>query len=160
MIKDTDLMYRIHLDKIRRWLKKLESFYIRQDDLDFDELLDCYEIYCIFCYHLSDYLIQSCLFDSKKVYDYIDSHLELKVCKDICNKTKHLILERPKVDSNVRITKLFVSSNVISKRPHLYFDWEVEVLDGKINPLELAKKCLSLWESFIISCGQNALPVA
>ena len=160
IIEIKDLMYRIHLDKIRRWLKKIKSFYNEQPEIEFDELLDCYEVYCIFCYHLRDYLIESSLFDKAKVDNFIQSNPELKICRDICTRTKHLIVREPMIDSNVAIVGNFVSSNSTSDRPHLYYDWQIEVNNEKRNPLEVATKCLSLWESFIVSCGQIALPVS
>lgn len=159
VIKDTDLMFRIHLDKIRRWLKKIESFYTVRPANDFDELLDTFEVFCIYCYQLKDYLIKSILFDETKVYDFVRSNPELQMCADLCNKTKHMTLREFWIDPNISIEGMYVGSLCQSPKPHLYLDWQVAVLNKKINPLQLAKRCLALWESFITSCGENASPI-
>lgn len=155
IIKDTDYEYQKQFNKVKRWLKRLENFCIEKPDGDdFNDQLDFLDAFFTCCYHLGDYLKESQFFDKKEVVEYIESNLELKVCRDICNKAKHLKYRKPSIDSNLTAYKVFVGERN-KLQPHLYHDWEIWFYDKeteichKVNALELARKCVTLWKLFI-----------
>ena len=158
----TDISWKLHIKKINRWLKRLEKFCEeRSHKGEFEDQLDFLEVFFIHCYHLKDYLKNSCYFDKDTVESFVKSNKELRICRDICNQTKHLVCDNPSIDPDIKKYKIFVPYSLKSERPHEMYDWQIWLYDKdreetlKLNGLQLARKCIELWGKF--TTGNNLI---
>jgi hypothetical protein len=99
-------------------------------------------------FHLKDWLINDAKVSKKIIYDYLDSHIELQLCRDICNGTKHF-----EITKGSAIEKDFT----IIREYEPYYKLKgsdknkIIILSGgyKYDLKELAWTCINLWEKFI-----------
>ena len=77
------------------------------------------------------------------------AHPELRLCRDICNGTKHLAISRPSLDADLAIGREYVPAHWPGVRPHVNETWFVIAGGKKYDLFELADRCLALWEDFV-----------
>ena len=77
----------------------------------------------------------------------VGNHVELRLCQDISNATKHLRLDDPKMPREFSAAREYVPAPLGGDEPSA----DVVVLaDGvKYDALALADRCLDIWQSFL-----------
>jgi surface antigen len=138
-------------ERMKRWHNRLKEVISKTEH---DRESDYYEdiVYAFFqnCFHLKDWLLNSGdVIDPQEVNNFIESHDEMKICRDICNISKHLSINKPSIDSNTKIASKHIELNLGSGVPTIAIAYEIEVNGKKYSAYELATKCLELWDQFL-----------
>jgi hypothetical protein len=141
--------WRGQFECVRRWHELMQHIGTQrkvgdtQQDHDF--------VYAFFqnCYHLRDWLLNTRAVPQKALNELFSHNESLKVCRDICNGTKHWRIDRPSVDVAFSIGREYVPTNWPGNRPQLNASWFVVCGSTKYDIFELADKCVLLWESFL-----------
>ncbi len=124
------------------------------------------DIYAFFqnCYHLKDHLKNDPAYN-KHTNQQIENHVKntqaLAICADICNGSKHLMLNRsPRSGSRAELgkknIKLQLTDTLSTSEPgyqnipvKIHMQVEVEHGSNKLDAFQLATDALLSWERFI-----------
>ncbi|MFX1590486.1 MAG: hypothetical protein ACFFC1_20320, partial [Promethearchaeota archaeon] len=91
-------------ERITRWLQRMKQIKI---DREFDGDLQQHQdyIYSFFqnCYHLREWLLKSGVVKQIEIEKLFHNNIELKICRDICNGTKHMEINQPSIDKDISI---------------------------------------------------------
>src|SRR5258706_7328155 len=91
--------------RLRRWYKRLEKIRNKLSKvhmgnvvrLNVDDLEDEFIAFFIYCYHLKDWIQRDSSSRLRgRVENYINANEYLRICADICNRSKHFVLTRPR----------------------------------------------------------------
>ena len=132
------------------------------------------------CYHLKDWIINDLSIPvavkgikGQKVESFINSHIELIICANLANRSKHGKLIGPRKETDAKYTNRSVTIEVPSL--HLELDRDrkniikaysdstgkttqsltITIYDGrKYKALEVARTAVQLWEKYLLD---NAL---
>ncbi len=96
---------------------------------------------------LKDWLHHGASIPKKVLNDYIEANVELKVCRDICNGTKHFNIKDASIDNDFTIIREFEPFHKALGRDKN----KIIVLTGghKFDLKSLAGTCIKLWEDFL-----------
>ena len=144
--------YENQLERVRRWKNRIDKVLneYKQGELSVGHL-DLADMICCFftcCDHMKDYIYNDDTIETEQSpYEYIEENECLKVSRDICVGTKHLIIKNPKTSGgpfiinfagkrDQKTEKMLVDVNIKSKTVHENFS-------------KLADDCISVWEAYI-----------
>ncbi|MBP7555988.1 MAG: hypothetical protein KA821_06975 [Chitinophagaceae bacterium] len=134
--------------RIIRWYIKFErtnpgNFESPVVDEEHDILYACFQNIFI----LKDWLHHSGNISTQVLNKFINENLELQLCRDIANGTKHFNLSNASVDNDFTIIREYQHFHMVSNTP----PYKVIILASghKFDLKELAFKCINLWEQFI-----------
>jgi hypothetical protein len=139
---------------MQRWYNRVQQIGIQKHQDEVAEYgLDC--IYSFFqnCYHLRDWLEHSRVVSQKQLADFFRSHIEMQVCRDICNGTKHFNLTRPSVDAHFSIGREYIPANWPGSMPHFNGTWFIIAGSDKYDIFDLTHKCMAHWNTFLNDHG-------
>jgi hypothetical protein len=144
-------------NRINRWIDKFtyleKSEEIAQDKSQeyFDTMYVCFQN----MYILRDWLINTTSLTKEDLNKFIKDNKEIGICRDICNGTKHFNINNPSIDAEFGIIKGFNPLSSLNGLPTHY----IIICAGgdQIKPLDLIKKSLELWETFI---SENSTKIA
>ncbi|MEW6775171.1 MAG: hypothetical protein AB1405_02680 [Bdellovibrionota bacterium] len=111
-----------------------------------DEFMD--HLYALFqnCFAMRDWLENSEVIPGESLSE-IFSAFELRLCRDICNGTKHLEITRPSVDANFMTVREYAPPP-ISKLDEALSSPEYKLVliaaDNKYDLVELADQCVDI----------------
>jgi len=98
------------------------------------------------CYHLADWVTKSGHPKSAAVKRFIDDHPEMRLCRQLCNASKHFELRG---GSSMRTDAQEVYVDGVKQRPPAE-KWIVIDDDGREwEMFDLAHRCVRLWDSFL-----------
>jgi hypothetical protein len=126
-------------DRMMRWRDRLAEAY-RGDDSD--AVYDFAYAFFQSCYHLRDWLMSSAAASKKDMDALFDSSIELQLCRDICNSSKHLQYDRPSVDPKPRIGREW---DPWAKSWHGWYLYS----DQRRPVLELVQGCVDAWNKYL-----------
>lgn len=86
--------------RMLRWRDRLMDVY--QGD-DANAIYDFTYAFFQSCHHLRDWMVSDGVATKKEMNTLFASSIELQLCRDICNATKHLHYDRPSIDARPRI---------------------------------------------------------
>lgn len=144
--------------RIKRWHSRLNMIRTSNSpETEADNQIDFIYAFFTNCFIFEDWLKNSGV-NSTKIYDYRDQHIELKICRDLCNNTKHLLLTKGitsmstltksnELSNGVTIHKVYDDSNF--NKPLENSNYYIVVDFNKYNVFDVADKCVSLWEDFL-----------
>ena len=143
------------LHRVQRYLDRMREIYSgcphRYDRVEFYE--DDVVSFFIHCHHIYDWLLvnKSAVLTKPELNQFINNHIELQVCADFCNGKKHCILTRTWSGLQPQIGKrnwMIMTFRKETGKP-VTFRSTYEVIHGGVtyDALELAEKCLSLWQA-------------
>lgn len=150
--------YRSQLDRVRRFLERVEGPYgldgKSANDVEFQDMM-----WAFFqnCWHLKDWVDHDPLASEaqkKAVIQKAHDSDVLKICRDLCNGTKHLGLDR-KPSSGAGAVHHHID---ITIKPGESTTMDCMVEDGhgnRISGRELARDCVGAWEQILQSEGLN-----
>ena len=154
--------YLQQLDRVCRYLGRLEHLYDHPvTNRPTDELLDDVYGFFLHCHNLKDWLKNDPAFArAPQVEAYVSSTPSLSLCADICNKAKHLMLNRllrtgvepslPVGELIVELTDSFSESDVAREEPvtvsiRVFIEHNGATLDAR----DIARDAVAAWESFV-----------
>ncbi len=136
---------------------------------DFGSELDLY--YCFFmrCYHLKDWLAGTVVLGSKETIEqFVNESPELSLCGDICNSTKHFMLDERKRKREERLRILLGPGEgislfreydpLIARQGRRKYRIRLEATERRWDAIELATTCMEQWKQFVESHSRIRLP--
>ncbi|WP_230461039.1 hypothetical protein [Burkholderia ubonensis] len=119
------------------------------------EQLDFLIAFFVACFHLRDWLKDAGV-DAERLNASFRANVELRVCRDIANGFKHSRLDREPFDDPVfSIVREYVPAGWPSNAQHTNARWLVVAGDSKLDLVELAGRCVSIWDGFL---GETLCP--
>lgn len=104
--------------RVLRWRDRLDALGAR-DDFGLAPVVTFDYIYAFFqnCYHLRDWLRNSGAVKEDVLQQFMTGNVEMGVCRDIANGTKHLRITSPSVDAAPSIGREYHPVGWPGKRP-------------------------------------------
>ena len=138
------------LDKVRRDKEALFKAVNKQDAL---MISDSVFNFAVTGYHIKDWLKNEGV---TGVEEFINNHLMLRVCADLCNGNKHKLLSSPRETSdaivsivNSELTCDMTTITWDSSLPINGYTVRIELTSGKIiEIIDFANKVVNHWELF------------
>ena len=128
--------------RVRRWHSRVQT----GEPVDREDFL-----YAFFqnCASLRDWLKYDRpeSLEQRELEDLVKNHVELRLCQDISNATKHLQLSDPKMRREFAQAREYVPAPVKGGSPSSTI---VLLADGqKYDALVLVDRCVEIWRSFL-----------
>lgn len=136
--------------RLKRWHKRLEEIYTgRSHTRESDYYEDI--IYAFFqnCFHLKDWIVNSKALPKNIVHGLINSNTDMKICRDLCNGSKHLTITNPSIDSNVSVNRREYSLSIGGGQPEIKIYYWVHAGGKLVDAFDLATNCIIQWEIFL-----------
>jgi len=129
----------------------------RWPEKDFESELDIY--YCFFtkCYHLKDWLKETVAVNARStVEDFVNNSVEISLCGDIVNASKHLLLDAGKRTRPKKLISILSDADGIA----LFREYDpsagkrkyrirIQTAEKRWDAIELARSSVNGWNSFI-----------
>jgi len=142
------------IERTRRYLDRIRKIYSGvpyQENSEYytDDVISFF----VHCYHIHDWIstLNTMGLSHQDIDAFINQHLELKICKGLCDGSKHCKLTRPMktTDQPHIAVKEFISTK-LNDKIHLTQGAFTIISDEKTyDALELAECCMKLWDNFI-----------
>ncbi|PWT72243.1 MAG: hypothetical protein C5B59_16190 [Bacteroidetes bacterium] len=129
-----------------RWFIRLSNFDFVNfekktiEDRD-DTLYACFQN--IFC--LRDWIILDGDINPVLAHRFVDSNIEMKICRDIANGTKHHSLKDSSMKQEITVNREIRRY----EKGHSHYQVTFEVDGHFYEAKELAENCIKLWDEFI-----------
>jgi len=92
---------------------------------------------------------------------FVNSHIELKICADLCNGKKHYKLNRTRTGEQPELNGknwTIVTFTKETGKPVTFFNkYEIIHYKNKYDALELAESCIELWRNKIREMALKAI---
>jgi hypothetical protein len=145
---------------MKRWYDRFAALNSgRQHDMTADNYLD--EIYAFFlnCYHLKDWLKNDSTISAavqQSVEPHINANRSLRLCADLCNSQKHLVLRRRRRSGeNPTFGGKQYGLTLGGSSPTIKLTCEIDATGGQIDAFQLATDCIAAWDAFLAANGLN-----
>jgi hypothetical protein len=148
------LGWRSQLDAVRRWAKRCEACYFDGRCVS-DDFEDFYFAFMVSCFHLRDFAVQTGGIRKKEIDGLIQASESMRLCRDICNRTKHHTLtHRVAIDAQWSIGREYPrAAHGASGVSHFL------IAGGeKRNPLQVMRDCLGFWDNLVSRGGLSEQP--
>jgi hypothetical protein len=136
--------------RVKRWQERLKEISIGRADT---RASDYYEdiLYAFFqnCFHLKDWIVNSGALSKNVVEDFINSNTDMKICRDLCNGSKHLIINNPSIGKNVSIVRRDYSLSIGGGPAEIKVHYSVNAGGLPLDAYSLAESCVIHWEVFL-----------
>lgn len=145
--------YLEQFERTKRWYRKFKEI---NDGTENNQSTDHHKdiVYCFFqnCHHLKDWIKNDTSSSVTKgvVKGFIKENRCLLLCADICNGSKHLILDRKPRSGE---TPEFVSKTVrltLGSKTNIAINWVIQTSSGNIDAFQLATQCMNAWNNFFV----------
>lgn len=128
-------------------VKRFYEMYIKEPDSN--KKLDYALSFFIFSYHLRDWILNYEDID-KQEFDkqwnlFIQNYPVIKISRDICNVSKHLIITQESVDKNFAL--FWEYDPFVTKKS----EWIIIYGDEREKLIELMRLVLNAWGDFIVN---------
>jgi hypothetical protein len=109
------------------------------------------------CYHLRDWIPKFEKITKRRWNqiwaDFVKQHKSLLYCRDICNGTKHLVIDNPSIDKDFAIIRDY--ENIPGSNRTKFIGWYLYAGGKRIYLDDLMESCLRDW-NLLIKQGINA----
>ena len=124
---------------------------IHNQDRDSTEYDDDLLSFFMHCHHLKDWVEndQTANITDQEVEALIANNIELQICADLANRSKHLVLKkRPRQDAKIISRSVTIDFNIVaSTSEHI-----IMLKDGsEYSALDVADKAVDIWRKFLQS---------
>ena len=121
------------------WAERIREA-VRGSNRDRDEL-EFYLCFFVQCHSLRDWMIHNNAASKSVIQDAVAGDEAMKICRDICNRFKHLNIGNPSVDARWSIRRSFLPPD----------NYElVVVANGDVHALwSLMMRCLEFWKVLV-----------
>jgi hypothetical protein len=134
--------WRGQYNRMLRWYERMSSA-AAQGSPDTDDF-----VFAFFqnCYYLREWIAQTSTTSTAELDALFAGSRSLRLCRDLCNGTKHLNISRPSVDAHFSIGREYAPGEPTGHRLFA-------IADDKYDLLELAAACVKDWEQFASRIG-------
>ena len=138
--------------RVKRWIARLTTFGVAVDENLVD---DCY---CFFtcCLHLKDWVKNDRTDMANAVENLVNTDQWLMICADVANGSKHLKLNRWRIDAEAHLEKETFSFDTAGFHEDAFLSRDIimiSVSGTQWNAIEVAKMCVAAWDSFLATRG-------
>jgi hypothetical protein len=142
------------LERLRRWHQRVLA--VRRERSDQLTNADLDTVYAFFqsAYHLRDWMKNDSGAPVKDLEQLMRDTPSLRICRDLCNGSKHLVVTRPSVDSRTSLLREYVPGPVGTR--DLGSIRHVVIAGGKHDLWALIDDCMAAWESFVARQAQRS----
>jgi len=148
--------YTEQLGRVKRYFARFKQI---NDGMVHDQSSDHYsdDVYAFFqnCYHLKDWIKNDAACSAwSDVENYINSNPDLRICADLCNGQKHLVLTRPRSPENPsfageNITLKIADGFGVKESIDISMKFKIATTSGDMDAFQLAERCVAAWEQYI-----------
>lgn len=141
--------------RMHRWNERFERIHESevQDQIRFDEHIDMLIACLQNIFFFKDWLLHDTEIHKGELHDLINSHESMRICRDVCNGSKHLQVnpKQASIDPNFQLVRAHNPLATIMGGPK----YEIVVLvNGWIHVVnKVIADCLALWDHFILNQG-------
>lgn len=135
--------------RIIRWIDRFKEIEYRErlnsdkSHIYFDTLYSCFQN----IFMLKDWLLCNTSLKKQELNDFINNNIEIGICRDISNGTKHFDINHPSVSEHFGIINEF---NPMSSFNKSSIKTIVIISAGyKYKPIDLIDSAMRLWDDFI-----------
>lgn len=100
------------------------------------------------CYALRDWIQNDERAPKTDLDTLMSSSEALRICRDICNGSKHLTISHPSIDADFSIGREYIPCSLVTGLPSPH-RWFIVAGTEKHDVLELAGECMKTWELFL-----------
>jgi hypothetical protein len=141
------LGWRSQFDRMERWHGRLQPLLGKQGS-DQDPL-DFYLAFFQSCFALRDWLVEGGLLPGSDIDKLIQADPSMRICRDVCNRSKHFRLNRPpSIDANFSILREYRGEGHANALAIIAGDEKRELWD-------VADHCTWFWRNLVRS---NQIP--
>lgn len=141
------LSWRSQLHRLDRWFARLGP---GESESDIEQL-DFYLAYFMNCYALRDWFIKGDAISQPDIDEMIGGNESMRLCRDICNRSKHLTLKNPSIDGNFQIFREYSHYDKVTR-------WVILVTGTKHDLFDVASSCMRFWTHFLQSYSPQEPP--
>jgi hypothetical protein len=128
------------IESLFGWHSQYERMTRSYERLKNDESLDALITLFLHCFSLCDWLTQSKALTKAFIHAEINNDISMKLCRDICNRSKHLALDRSSsIDKNLSIVRFYRGRERSPGHMVLAGDHQKDLHD-------VASCCVEFWE--------------
>jgi hypothetical protein len=108
---------------------------------------------CFFmqAYAVRDWLTRQSIVKSDEIDAAIAGDLHMQICRDICNRCKHLTLSNPSIDADWSIYRQVVCHFMGDD-----WEWMVSADGHRMSLWQLMVACIGFWEVFVAAYGLHS----
>lgn len=156
--------YKSQYNRVLRILNKISNpinYNGNQTEYE-DDLLSFFQN----CWHLKDWVMQEPGINRRKLNKKIYKSTSLRICADLANKSKHLVLDFKQVDADIKSCSVTISVPIItiindgnSELIHTSesvpvgtttWDYNITISDGSVHKAsEVVKQAVADWEAIL-----------
>ena len=94
--------------RMKRWPVRFEEITNGKEHLQSTDFYQD-EVYAFFqnCWHLRDWIINSGIIEKVIVDKFFHEDSDMKICRDLANGSKHLTINSPSIDADMKIERKF-----------------------------------------------------
>jgi len=157
--------YLEQLERIKRWKKRLDDMrYSKSPENKIPDQIDFILSFFINCFHLRDFLKYSKPVSDDIINRFFEDNIEMQICRDICNESKHCSLENPSIGARIPgtnkksakgwdgicLVKEYDPFQEVLKNNNPIKNIKYVILtEGvKYDVFDLTDRCLILWQNF------------
>lgn len=153
--------WRDQYDRVHRYLTRLQEIangveHVRSSLTYKDDMLAFFQN----CYHLKDWIRNDSALDPFTrcaVECHVNANRELRLCADIANGTKHLVLTRRRSGESPQLGATryhLVTGDGLGAAPTtLSADSDVDTETDRSTVIQLATKCMEQWDAYLRERG-------
>jgi hypothetical protein len=98
---------------------------------------------------LRDWIADQTALKTKDIQKAIDGKIEMQICRDICNRYKHLSLKSPSIDAHWDIKRSLINGFLYGDE----WEWKITADMHQFTLFDLMIKCIAFWDDFISESG-------
>ena len=134
------------MQRIHRWHKRL----VKAADTGSPDLEDFAFAFFQNCHHLREWMEKTSKLEPEEVKQLFTRTPELRLCRDLCNGTKHLTLRKDtaSVDANFSIGREYDPNSPSGYRLFV-------IADDKYDLLDLASRCVKIIDNFLTETPES-----
>lgn len=134
--------WRSQYDRMLRWQKRTQTL----TRVSHDDLLDFYLAFFQTRHHLQEWIAKSKEAQIRDLRERAKENEYMQLCRDICNRSKHFIINAPSVDATFSIAREYRRGE---SKPSLV----VLASGNKVDLDEAVEGCIRFWNSAISDLG-------
>jgi hypothetical protein len=131
--------WRSQFDRMERWQRRIATCEASESD---ENILDLYLAFFVACYSLRDWFVTAEVVSGDVIDELIRSNRAMRLCRDICNRSKHLRISRPSADPDFSIAREYRGKG----QPNALV---VIAAGDQLDLAEVVRSCLRFWSDFL-----------
>jgi hypothetical protein len=133
-------------ERLHRWHQRLQELQTQRSAELTTADLDLVFAFFQTAYHLRDWMFNGGRASKADLDDLMRTSLPLKICRDLCLGSKHLVIDRPSVDPNTSLVREYTPGPI--GNPTVNGTRIVVIANGKHELWPLVDDCMDAWEQW------------